>query len=413
MSFKDFKSLKANANIGSRTMVRAGDAVRNRGRSSIPFSTIMSAALEGARRLNRGGARQPPSEPLSGVTTTQYDFNPSRTRTRTKKRPSLKQKLILRRRRYRKRKFARKIRKIVSNDVSNISFVHGAGRSWVSSGQANALILFVGFRGPSTDTASTIPSGPASTDNYTFRLDHFTIFKQNFDDMWTYFTNRAGANPTAATSISRKWWLKLRTATLDCSITNTGWSADNNSDATAEYEVYFCWAKSKLPMDLTRPCNTINQLDAIASADTTLPGDTSAMDVTWGRYPVGTSNDLNWIPYGVENAKKYWGTKLLGRGQLTPGGTVRFNKLVKFGKSGFMNQIKWDKLSTTNTTTKGLFGPARWLLVQWRGLPNTVAATGGYRRARLVFNCQWRWTLTGSGLHSAPYAAAITPSSYV
>lgn len=354
--------------------------------STLGFTPGQTQALSGLLSAIGGGGG---GQPLPGIVTSQYDFNPSRGRKRrryssvrgiakSRKIPKrLKRKLI--RRIKKKRSFRRAVKRISRQPKFKTCFVHSYGRSWAASAvntTSVAYLPFISLFGTQITTASTA-NAVAGVGYYSGRLDDLQLLRQYYDGA-TWRGTGAATNQRL-----NDYWFKITHLHLDVTLNNTGSVGDTVSGATTshalEYEVYFIRFKRKHMR--TNPAtvqNTIPNIITSAQEQRNPLGDTTNAVYTQD------CSDPAYLPYIHAYIGKYYRAKLLGRGVIGVGQHVRFNKTLKLKKSHFWTKMKLDKYVTDlGETDMGLL-ESRGLLITYRGLPSSGEVQGLYRRARLT-----------------------------
>lgn len=345
-----------------------------RARRSRPRSGSTPAGIR--RRLNTpmelDSTPLPSNAISSSVVTRQKDFT-SGVRT-MRKRKSKKQLKRIKMKKRRWIRYKRKVRKALSPGKYHIKNVYSIGRSWVSNAnqQAIALLPICSYRGRQSNDPSTINAGAGGSTNYGIRSDDANMIFSLYDNQ----TTTAGLSSNA---VLANYWFKITKAFIDISITNTGSNGDLLSDNAAEYEVFLVWPK-KMIKDESRPMNSVADWinEARLYQQPTLGGQIIPNAVS--------EFDPAWKTWTTANVPTFVRSKLMGRGYLAVGETVRFTKKMKC--RFYTSRKRWNDLSDGlgNANMPMLRGLTSYIMVVWRGVPRVGAATGGYTRSRLTFN---------------------------
>lgn len=295
---------------------------------------------------------------------------------------------------------------MVSAPKISVKFYSSYGRSWVSAvnQQAIALIPLISYRGVQLNSASTLanaaPAGP--------------WFSMACDDMrrvYEYFDAQLFPSATGANSIQRNFWFNVKRASMDLSMTNTG-SAETpiSTNCPIEYEVYMIWPR-KVVTDVSVNMNTAS--DWITQARIFTENTIGAQGLFAAIPAVQAPGDPAWKVTTNARVNKYVGSKLLGRGYIQVGETVRMHKNVRV--KGFTTQEKWfavdEAVGQANMPMKR--GQFAALMVVWRGTPVSSNAAGGFGRSRLTFNCNKEIDVSCPGNGQAgPMDSLLLANSY-
>lgn len=348
------------------TLTSMFKAVKRGGR--IPKSILGGAAAAGgAAGLGMLGHTYAPirsqmRSSRGAITTRQNDVTYSKRRSKRKMSKSQKKRV---------NRFKKRVKRALRKPSFRVSHVWSVGRSFKSPINAQGLVFipFCGFRGPAAATASVSAASAGGT-GFIFRGDICrTIVEKYANDNWK------PVGP-ALNSTNSQWWVNMKRAVMDMSVTNSGGTeAGGNTNNAVEYDIYHIWPKHKfLPEQGLTSMFTYNA--AAVGQEEPYGGEL----VT----PVTTGN-VGFEPWQAPFANKWYGIKKIANGYVQLGETFRMNKSLKLKR--FFTQRNWETEDLANLNInslgKGLGGA---LVVAFRGAPAAGRVTGGYPCARLTFN---------------------------
>jgi len=352
------------------------DLARRTARRLTPAVRRMAPALlQGFNRRYMGGGGYI-RQPVGGPVTRQHDFSAGGSIVQNRRKRK-RNDVMSRIRRKRARRFRIKVKRAIGSPKNYVKFYTSIGRSWksIDSGQSVAIIPIVSYRGEDTTTASIANNG-APSNQYLFRQDDIASIYQ-------YFDAQLFPAALAANSIMKNSWFKVKRGTVDISMTNVG-SVETVSTACAiEYEAYLIWPRKMIQdpdIPYTLPEEWINQArnwsETRVGADALLGYATAAVAPGDPAWKITTSAYLN----------TYMGSKLIGRGYIALGETVRIVKHMKC--KGFISKKQFIEEDSAAAAQTRPFkrGMTSAVMVIWRGTPITSRATGGYGPSRLLFN---------------------------
>lgn len=380
--------------IGEGRVMRPGYR-RNYAQMAMGAGAAGAAAYSAIKKMF---SKPSPSAANAGIVTTQNDFVATMT---TKKRKSKKQ---LRRKRIKKkkwRKFKIRVRKAVKGprfyERVNRSFSH----SWISQSgyQGVAEIAFLGYRGksaqviglgdPGAGMSPSLPLNPTvlqqrnayladGTGNpvqiYTAEMNHWAQHAERARDKF-FMTSNGATNRELDT-----WWVKIRRAYLDITLTNVGTSSDipvtdqmdpvlwpnstsqGHTGRPIEYELYLVWPKKYRPdQGVLQRCFADHISYAQRVSERLNDADTNAK-VVW-------PSDVSFTPYANYNVKRYFKVRKIGQGYLGQNASVRIQRWFK--PRALLTRDKYEaEFTEYDFDTLGhKRGYTASILVMWRGTP--------------------------------------------
>lgn len=361
-----YSVLRAGHRIGGSLIRKVAGAPAVRWASSAKSGRT---ALAAASAIPMAFAAQKAASALKNVTTTQNDFTASGGNS-----------FYASRRKFKKRKLRRARRKLnrIIKKHYTACFWFNIGRSYASAFDSSCCVLIpiLSYRGTSGVTASSASGGTASQANWFG--DMYVGIKDHFVDQ-IFVPSTASAN-----KLVNNWWFKINKATLDLTMSNTGVSATDNTGNAAEYEIYRITGK-KMPREEAVLMDTVDLWEQ--EADDYQQG--IGNEVVAATDGILSSNS-GYVPYGNLGVSRYVRSKLIGRGQIPVGSSVRFNYSYKPSR-GFCSREQWFSHSSTDTFGRPIWaGKTCHLLIVFRGMPSTGQLVGGYPKTRMTFNCNWR-----------------------
>lgn len=365
--------LPSSAYANKRALIRVAANIARRAYGSIqrraptPAQAAAAAVGVGAARSAFRGARSFTAERNLPIVSAQNDVS-----VRTRRKRTRGQKIASRNRRKRVKRFRRKIRRAIPMPKFKFTFTFNAGRSFKSATNSQSwfFIPMCGYRGVNIVSPSVASAG-AALPSYSFRSDQAQTIVDLFRNSILY---PSGA---AANSGITQWWVRIKRATLDISVTNNGTVADG-TELPVEWDMYHVWSKNDYSKEYFM--NDMEQIDARVALQEQAFGNVA---------PVGGAiniADCSYEPWCRPHMKKFFKWTKLATGYLKNGETMRVKKTAKIKKLLFKKQ--WEEEDSDATTRRnGImpgFGGA--VVFCWRGVPTINGSTGGYRAARLAFN---------------------------
>lgn len=306
---------------------------------------------------------------LKGVVTRQSDFNASTSRTFVGKKKYVK----------RLRRVRRRINRIIKKHYRLTVWVN-YGRSWLYSAQNSGVteLWLWSHRGAANISNGDVlnAANPGNTKHTTRQL---AVAIKGLLDNEVFYPTGAAAN-----TAQPNWWWKQGPCVLDVTMTNAGGSGAETSTARGiEYEVYKITCINRPPRDPSGADTMNNYVDL--------------KNYLQNRFAQGLGSNVNstiaagdagFAPYIPPFVKNYLDIKLVGRGQLPLGDTVRFN--VSHNPKLFYHKRAWDDESTAGDAidTSWVKGACQLMVVS-RGLP-LPGIDPNLQRHRLIFQVNWR-----------------------
>lgn len=360
---------------GVASAIRMADIARRRiygSLSRVPRGAAVAAG--GAIGLQAPFLAKKARSALSGVITRQKDFYQSKASKSFKRR---KRRFLKKLRRTRRR-----LNRVLKNHYRMTLWVN-MGRSWgYASGKSSLTeIWFWSHRGDDTLTTSDNLNALSGTLKRTYT--NLAVSTKSLLDTEVFFPSGSASN-----TAQNQWWWKQGPCTLDVTITNTGGNvAEPTTNRTVEYEIYKVVCIRRPPRDPLNDAAAPNMLTFV-----------DLKNYLQSRFNQGlgsgssfalSSEDAGFTPYMAHFIKKYLSIQLIGRGQLPPGDTMRFN--TSHNPKIFYNYRSWaDEYANADSLQNAWVKGAAQLLLVTRGLPTSADPSPVLGAHRLTFMINWR-----------------------
>lgn len=310
-----------------------------------------------------------PAKAAASIVSKQHDVN-----IKYRKKKTRAQRIRKKIARRRQNRFRRKIKKALKSPSFKQALTWNIGRSYksFSNGQNVLFLPLCGYRGTNATTAS-VAAGAAGALSPSFRSD---IVQQVVN---LYAAKVLYPSTAASNSAINNWWIWFQRATMDLSVTNTGYAeATNPTNNEIEYDIYYMYPRHSYNED-------VNANDVLNYDDAALGQEQGYADVALSAL---TIQNAAWEPYTRPYARKWYGCKKIANGYLGEGETFRMNKSAKINH--LVTKRMWEAEDSVGTTRKQALrrGFPGALLIAWRGCPQNTASgvTGGYTQGRLTVN---------------------------